>query len=316
MHPAKSVILFTTASGAGYGLIAWLGLLGALGILPAEAGFGLVAFGLGFGLVILGLLSSTFHLGHPERAWRALSQWRSSWLSREGVAAVFTFLPAGLFALLWVFLGRNDGLVGLIGILTSLCCVVTVVCTAMIYASLKTIRAWYSIWTLPVYLLLAALSGGLLLQALVLIWELPTAGSFSVVLLLLFLLSFGAKLLYWRSLTEDGGASTAESATGLGGLGRVSLLEAPHSESNYLMQEMGFRIARKHAEKLRRFVMLGAFGVPFLLILLGALVQGIPGLLATLLAVAVFAAALGVERWLFFAEAKHVVTLYYGEGRA
>jgi DMSO reductase anchor subunit len=46
-------------------------------------------------LVTLGLLSSTFHLGHPERAWRAFSQWRSSWLSREGVAAVATYLPAG-----------------------------------------------------------------------------------------------------------------------------------------------------------------------------------------------------------------------------
>ncbi len=316
MHPAKSVILFTTASGAGYGLIAWLGLLGALGILPADTGFGFFAFGLGFGLVILGLLSSTFHLGHPERAWRALSQWRSSWLSREGVAAVFTFLPAGFFAVLWVFFGRNDGLVGLIGLFASLSCVVTVACTAMIYASLRTIRAWYSIWTLPVYLLLAALSGGLLLQAMALIWQLPMGGSFAAVLSLLFLLSFGAKVLYWRSLTEDSGASTAESATGLGSLGRVSLLEAPHSESNYLMQEMGFRIARKHAEKLRRFVMLGGFGAPFVLILLGALVQGIPGLFATLLAIAVFAVGLGVERWLFFAEAKHVVTLYYGEGSA
>src|SRR3546814_2794459 len=61
MHPAKSVILFTTASGAGYGLIAWLGVLAAPGLLPAARWFGLVAFGLGLGLVVLGLLSSTLH---------------------------------------------------------------------------------------------------------------------------------------------------------------------------------------------------------------------------------------------------------------
>jgi hypothetical protein len=54
-------------------------------------------------LVSLGLLSSTFHLGHPERAWRAFSQWRSSWLSREGVAAVATYLPAGLLFLALMF---------------------------------------------------------------------------------------------------------------------------------------------------------------------------------------------------------------------
>src|SRR3546814_7492212 len=122
MHPAKSVILFTTASGAGYGLIAWLGVLAALCLLPAERWFGLVAFGLGLGLVVLGLLSSTLHLGRPERAWRAFSQWRSSWLSREGVAAVATFLPVGLFALCWVIWQTNQGAAAALGLVASLAC--------------------------------------------------------------------------------------------------------------------------------------------------------------------------------------------------
>ena len=316
MHPAKSVILFTTASGAGYGLIAWLGLLAAIGLLPAERGLGLAAFGSGFGLIILGLLSSTLHLGHPERAWRALSQWRSSWLSREGVAALFTFLPAGYFAVAWIFFGQNDGLVGLVGLLASAACLVTLICTAMIYASLKTIRAWHSKWTLPNYLLLGALSGGLLLLPLLMFWQIPIGPAFAVAVLVFFGLAFLAKRSYWRALLEEKAMSTAESATGLGDLGRVRLLEAPHSESNYLMQEMGFRIARKHAEKLRLFVWLAGFAAPSLLVLAGVLIAGIPGLSATLLAILVFAAGLLVERWLFFAEAKHVVTLYYGESSA
>ena len=99
MHPALSIIFFTTASGAGYGLLVLLGLGGAFGWLPAERGFGLVGMGLSLGLITAGLLSSTFHLGHPERAWRALSQWRSSWLSREGVMAIATYAPAGLLGL-------------------------------------------------------------------------------------------------------------------------------------------------------------------------------------------------------------------------
>ena len=315
MHPAKSVILFTTASGAGYGLITWLGILGALGLLPADLGLGLLAFALGFGLIVLGLLSSTFHLGHPERAWRALSQWRSSWLSREGVAAVVTFVPAGLFALCWVVLGRNEGLAGLLGLLASLSCLVTVACTAMIYASLKTIRAWHSRWTLPGYMVMSLASGGLLLQALLLFWRLPLGTSFPWLVVLLLGLTLAVKLLYWRALAADEGGSTAESATGLGQLGRVRLLEAPHSESNYLMQEMGFRVARKHAETLRRFAILGGFAAPLLLTLLSLVLPDGFGLAVTLLALALLAAGLGVERWLFFAEAKHVVTLYYGEDR-
>src|SRR5258708_1591332 len=102
MHPALSVIFFTTATGAGYGLLALLGASAALGLLPPpDFALGLVSLGLALGLISSGLFASTAHLGHPERAWRAFSQWRSSWLSREGVASVATYVPAGPFGLLW-----------------------------------------------------------------------------------------------------------------------------------------------------------------------------------------------------------------------
>ncbi|MEO3430357.1 DmsC/YnfH family molybdoenzyme membrane anchor subunit [Pelagibius sp. CAU 1746] len=316
MHPAKSVILFTTASGAGYGLLAWLGLLAAFGGLPAERWFGLTAFVLGLGLVVTGLLSSTFHLGHPERAWRALTQWRSSWLSREGVAAVTTFLPVGLFAFYWVIAGTNSGTAAAVGLLASLCCLVTVICTAMIYASLRTIRAWASAWTLPGYLVLSALSGAVLLNLLLQVWALPLRDGFPWLVVLLFGLSALVKLAYWSDVARAAPAGTAESATGLGPQGRVRLLEAPHSESNYLMQEMGFRIARKHAAKLRRLTLLLGFLAPLLLTGLGQALPGVGSLLAAVVSVPLLAAGLAVERWLFFAEAKHVVTLYYGESRA
>ena len=111
MHPALSVILFTTASGAGYGL---LFLIGAADRDAAAAGEPLVCL---VGLrhwrsprSRFGLLASTFHLGRPERAWRAFSQWRTSWLSREGVASVATYLPAGLLALDWIFSRPGRGL--------------------------------------------------------------------------------------------------------------------------------------------------------------------------------------------------------------
>src|ERR1700746_2338146 len=106
MHPAFSVILFTTTSGAGYGLLVLLGVFAGTGLLPENPWFGFASLALALGMATAGLLASTFHLGPPERAWRAFSQWRSSWLSREGVAAVATFLPAGLFGIAWVFFGR------------------------------------------------------------------------------------------------------------------------------------------------------------------------------------------------------------------
>ncbi len=89
MHPASSIIVFTTFSGLGYGLAAMLG----LGLLDPAAAATKFAHLLALALIGAGLMSSTLHLGNPQRAWRALSQWRSSWLSREGVMAIVTFVP-------------------------------------------------------------------------------------------------------------------------------------------------------------------------------------------------------------------------------
>ena len=169
MHPAYSVIVFTCASGAGYGLLIWLALAGVVGGWTARApGLGLAGFVLAFGLITIGLLSSTAHLGRPERAWRAFSQWRSSWLSREGIAAIATYVVGGFYALLWVF-GDPSGtaLLGLFGLLTLLAALATLYCTGMIYASLPTIRAWNMPHVAPLYVLFGLLTGRLLLNALV-----------------------------------------------------------------------------------------------------------------------------------------------------
>ena len=118
MHPAYSVIFFTTISGLGYGLLVLLGLMGGTGLIPPDRGFGLAAFGLALVTVTLGLLAPTLHLGHPERARRTFSQWRTSWHSREGVAAIATTLAAGIFALGWIVWGETGGpwaLAGIIG---------------------------------------------------------------------------------------------------------------------------------------------------------------------------------------------------------
>ncbi len=312
MHPSSSVIFFTTASGAGYGLLALLGVLAPLGLAPANAAFGFVALGLALGGITAGLISSTFHLGHPERSLRAFSQWRSSWLSREGVASVATYAPAGLFAIAWVFFGAVSAV---LGILTAIGAVVTVSCTAMIYRSLKPVQRWHNSWVLPNYLALALMTGALWFALLLQLFGIDNKGGAWLTLFTI-LLAAVLKLGYWRFIDSSASASTVESATGLGTIGKVRLFEAPHTSENYLLKEMGFQIARKHAAKLRRITILLAFAVPFALSLVPLLVAGWPAALAALLAAPLATLGVLIERWLFFAEAKHAVTLYYGAARA
>ncbi|WP_395661146.1 dimethyl sulfoxide reductase anchor subunit family protein [Aestuariivirga sp.] len=305
MHPAYSVILFTTASGAGYGLLALLGLVGISHGQASSLAFGLTCMVIALGLITVGLLSSTFHLGHPERAWRALSQWRSSWLSREGVAAVLTYIPALLFGLIWSGLVEAPQFITPLGAITAVMALVTVVCTGKIYSTLATIRAWHNGLTVPVYLAFALATGACLLATLTAVF-----GNFPAFLVYFacacLVAVIGVKLAYWHAIDTAPRDRTIEQATGLGSLGQVSQWEVPHTSENYVQKEMGYAVARKHAAKLRRLVIL--LLAVALLLMVSALLLPYAALLSA--AVALFAAA--VERWLFFAEAQHVVTLFYG----
>src|SRR5579862_1400752 len=177
MHPALSIIFFTTASGAGFALLLLIGIGVPLQLLPENAGFGLAVLATAFTLAAGGLVSSVFHLGRPERAWRAFSQWRSSWLSREGVMAVLTLGLAAIFAIGWIFFGAISGIVGLCGILAASFALGTIYCTGMIYASLKPIHQWHNPWVVPNYLALGIMAGFLLLDLIVRFWIASPAGT-------------------------------------------------------------------------------------------------------------------------------------------
>src|SRR5579859_210745 len=197
MHPALSVIVFTVASGIGYGMLMLLAILLPTAAAPADRLFGAVALGLALAAIGGGLLSSTAHLGRPERAWRAFSQWRSSWLSREGVLAVASLASLAALALVWPILGEPvacvHGTMAIAGLLSA----ATVGATAMIYRSLKPVARWHNGWTVPCYLAIALASGGLWLA-----WAGAATGQPDPLPAglpaLLVLLAAAVKLGYWR----------------------------------------------------------------------------------------------------------------------
>jgi len=290
MHPAPSVILFTTLSGIGFGLLFFLGLG-----LPHVTGW--TAFGfftIGYLLAVGGLLASTFHLGHPERAWKAFTQWQTSWLSREAWAAVAALLVMAVFGAALVFWQVYLPVLGGIGAALSL---LTVFCTSMIYAQLKTIPRWNMPLT-PVLFVSLSLAGGALLSGA------------SLLTLVLLITAGCVQIAYWvvgdTRLANSG--TTIETATGLGHIGAVRAFEPPHTGTNYLLREFIHVIGRKHAYKLRIIALGLMVALPSLLIL-GPLTS----YLVLVLTAAVHLAGVCVSRWLFFAQAEHVVGLYYGK---
>ena len=317
MHPAYSVIVFTTASGAGYGLLIGLAAAILLGLVPRDPVFGFFALGTAFALITIGLLASTLHLGRPGRAWRAVSQVRTSWLSREGVAALITYLPAAVLGLGWVFGEVQPGQIKVGAMLSIVGALATVWCTGKIYSSLPTIRAWNQALVPQLYLVLALLTGSLLLNLFLIGFGYPLFAAAAVTALLL-ALGCELKLRYWSRIDKTDRTYTAEAATGLGRLGTVRPLDPPHTQPNYVMREMGYQVARRHARRLRQLAILLLFALPLLGIAALLLLNLPQPLNVAVAAVSVGSAAAGVltERWLFFAEAEHVVMVFYRGGAA
>ena len=316
MHPAFSVIVFSALSGAGYGMLALVALAVLGEAAPVRALLWLLPLALV--LVTVGLLSSLAHLGKPLRAWRAFSQWRTSWLSREGLAAVLTYPPAiALGAGLMVQaltpdpgVSASRGSVALISIalIALIGAIATVVCTAMIYASLKPIPAWRHRLVLPGYLLFSLACGaGAMASAVALAGG--EARGWAALFALAALAAAALKWRYWRDI--DGASLPFTRGDALGLPGRdASVFERPHTQGNYLTREMGFVLARRHAARLRMIALVLFGAAPLLAALLA---WALPGSMPFALPAAALAALCGVlvERWLFFAQARHMVTLYY-----
>jgi len=301
MHPAPSIIVFTVLSGLGLGTMAWVG----FGLGPDTGAYPWLASALALGLTGLGGVASVGHLGRRDNAWRAFSQWRSSWLSREACLMVAAMAVFGVYAALWCLGGLR---LWALGSLAAVLALATIYATAMIYAQLRAVPRWSATPT-PTHFLVTALTGGLLgIGTAAGLSGAPAPEGWTALALIL----AGGVWVWWQ--TEAAGAprgsqgSSMETATGLGFMGRVRLLEAPHTGSNYLLDEMAFRVARRRAFELRRLGAVLGYVVPLALALLALAFGGwllVPALLAHL-------AGMLALRWLFFAEAQHLQALYYG----
>ena len=300
MHPAFSVLIFTVTAGAGYGLLGWLAASDLLSLWALSVSERVIIGVIAIVLITIGLLSSTTHLANPKNAWRSFSRFRTSWLSREAVFAVLLYPIAGLYAL--SILGYVPGTM-LWALLCLLLSGIIVFVTSMIYASLKTIRQWYTPLVPCLFLLFAVLSGVMTLT-MILAWQGHETAGLQFTLSAIAIATGIVKLVYfyWFNIPSTTNIQTATGFTQK----KVSLLDAGHSSPSFLNHEFIYEVAYNKLLRLRLLMFVSTFILPvFLLVFIGS---------AWLLSIVwvIMMAGLLVERWLFFAEARHVVRLYHG----
>lgn len=305
MHPAFSVIFFTVTSGLGYGLIILLILAQLTGFAGEIEKQQILTAGItAIVLITLGLLSSTLHLANRKNAWRAFNRFRTSWLSKEGVFSVL-FYPFALGYLAAVWWGDSQAwwVTGL-GSIALILAALTIFSTGMIYACLKTIRQWHTALTPTSYIWLGLMLGALALTAIL--------GSESRLLvgltLAIIVIAAIVKWIYFMWIGTPKGSSI-NTATGFT-RAVVRILDPGHTAGTFLTHEFGYEPSAGNALLLRSFMFLLAFIVPGILLIV---ILNNPQMI-NLSYVALVIAYVGVlvERWLFFAEARHVVNLYHG----
>jgi len=309
MHPALSVIFFTVTSGAGYGLLFLLALVHIMDLSDSISPDQITFMGIvGLILVTAGLVSSTFHLANPKNAWRSFTRFRTSWLSREAVFAVL-FYPVSLAWIGFAFFTGNTGITAFFSIMMAVLAVVVLLCTAMIYASLKTIRQWHTPLTPVNFLLLGLLLGALILSVMFAQQGLDVSRLLGLTIIVIAVAAL-VKLVYFYWIGQPAGP-TINTALGFT-RATVKLLDVGHASDTFHTKEFGYQVDRVRLIWLRIVSVSLAFLLPILLVtgLIGEVGFGS-------LAVAAVSAYAGVfvERWLFFAEARHVVNLYHGAQR-
>ncbi len=317
MNPAFSVVFLTTLSGAGQGLlIALVGVEAAtrFGFDDAAAVpsmFYVIGSALSCLLGALGLLASFFHLGHPERAWRAIAMWRTSWLSRECLALPAFLACTFAYGIAHAFGSAHTLEVGSLAVIAS---AALFVCTGMIYACLRFLQEWATPLTLINFVLLGCASGFTLASACAAVLAtalMPTLALAACVLTLAGLVSRSASLARNARLRPK---STLQSATGIRGA-RVEQQSRGFTAGAFNLREFFHGKTHETLMRIKWTFIVAAFVVPFCLVAFGGSVRSIGVSFALLCAAsAIQYAGLVAERWFFFAEARHPQNLYYSQG--
>lgn len=300
MNPAFSVVFFTTLAGASQGL--FLALVG-LQLAGVQAGGLFIAGGLlALALGVAGLVSSFFHLGRPERGWRAAMMWRTSWLSREVIVLPLYLAGVALWTLLqW----QGSGPVALVGAITALASLALFVCTGMIYAAIRFIQEWASPLTVLNFTLMGCASGFTLASALA-VASAPQHAPALVAWALGFTLAAAAGRV--AALQRNAALkprSTLQSAIGMREA-KITQRSMGFGGGSFNTREFFHGRSAGALRSVKWWFLLLAFALP--LMLLAVAPASLPWLAAAFL---VQYLGLVAERWFFFAQANHPQNLYY-----
>lgn len=322
MHPAFSVIFLTTLIGAGQGLFLALvtaQVYSAVELVTVRESGSFYAIGAVIALLLLiaGLVASVFHLGRPERAWRAATMWRTSWLSREVIALpvfifiVFIYAIVHGFSLDFTVIQLNPEvsvpLSIIIGVIGTVVCFALYICTGMIYAVIKFLQEWATPLTLVNFIFLGMASGFTIATVYSFLQAPELINLFAGWALLLTLLAAITRISSLIRNAKIKPKITPKSAIGIRHP-KIKQIAQGAMGGSFNTREY-FHGQRDVIVKIVKWSFLVlVFFLPIILLSVGLFVK-----LGILFFIAAIVQYIGLiaERWFFFAQANHPQNIYY-----
>jgi len=308
MRPAISVVFLTTLSGAAQGLLTALvavEVASDAGLSAPPPAFYIGGAAVAVVLGALGLLASFFHLGHPERAWRAIAMWRTSWLSRECLALPAFLALACLYGVAHLFGWAYTPVIGVVGVIAA---ATLFVCTSKISSCLRFLQEWASPFTLINFTLLGCASGFTLATLCAAFLAPQWVVMLAPCACVLTLAGFVSRLASLARNARLRPKSTVQSATGIHAQ-KVVQKSRGFTAGAPNMKEFFHGKSQRTLDNVKIGFLIGAFVVPFILVAVS--MRFTMPIVLLIAAFAIQYAGLVAERWFFFAEARHPQNIYY-----
>ena len=322
MHPAFSVIFLTTLIGAGQGLFLALftgQIFSQFKLMPEQQDGSFFYIGSLIAIVLLtiGLFASFFHLGHPERAWRTATKWKTSWLSREVIALPAAMGTIALYGLVHYF-GFTEALFTMpggtgvdatliLGLGATVATYALFVCTGMIYGCIKFLQEWHTPLTVVNFILLGTASGFTIATALAAYMNTGLVDFYAS-----WAIFFTVTALVFRiaSLVRNSKIKPKSDLRSAIGVNHKNIRQVSQGSmgGSFNTREYFHGKTIGFVKSMKMIFIFLTFLIPLVLLILSL---NVSAFLLPTIAVGVQYLGLLVERWYFFADANHPQNLYY-----
>ena len=292
-------IVFTTLVSAGLGIVIWSVFFAFFEVIPPDRWFALNTFVFAYLLIIIGSLFVMSNSQNRRIFILKFRRWKTSWVMRQALCVLCGCITGLLFFFGWIAFAKYGGFWLFLGGLTSFFFIGALIGMAMNFVVHRTVLAWSNPHTIRIFVSMGLWTGIVWLNMFAQVFNFHTP-IIGIVLIIIGVATLIFKRKYWvfvdtyqKRFLQNNNLSKGENNS------RSRLVEY------YVYPDLTKNSDRLKIEMLRRRAFLLYFLLPFCAATMPVELTTWVSVSASIIGAVSVVTGVAIERWLFFAEAKH-----------